>query len=136
MGTRSRLVFVSVLFATLLMLTGCSWRKQAQAQREARYQAALQSYSKTIKLGITRKELEEYLRAHTTQFGHICCIDESTAFATLVQIGEEHAPWYCEHHYVYIAFQFASTEPRQQPGIYDSDELKRLTVWHHFDACM
>lgn len=136
MAKRSRLILVSALFATLVMLTGCSWRKQAQAQRETRYQAALESYSKTIKLGITRKELQDYFRAHGTQFGQICCIDEPSAFADLVQIGKEHAPWYCEHHYVYIAFQFAAAEPREHPGTYDSDVLKRMTVWHHLDACM
>jgi hypothetical protein len=53
-----------------------------------------------------------------------------------VRIGKEHHPWYCEEHIVYVAFQFAATEPHGDARLSDSDVLKRITVWHHLQGCM
>ena len=85
---------------------------------------------------MTRKEVESFLRENGTDFGQLCCIDEKTAYADLVKIGKEKHPWYCESHDVYIAFQFAAVEPHKSWQAYDSDTLKRITVFHKLEGCL
>jgi len=43
-------------------------KRQAQAKREVAYKSALNSYSATIKPGMTRKEVEAYLRGKAVGF--------------------------------------------------------------------
>lgn len=134
-----KLVLAFAFLVAAVTPVGCSWRKQAQNKREARYQTALQPYSEMLRPGATRKDAEDYLRAEKTSFGQICCIDEPSTFADLVKIGKEHHPWYCEEHNVYIAFQFAAVTPRTGVPPYDasdSDVLKSITIWHHFEGCL
>jgi hypothetical protein len=45
-----------------------AWKKRAQLQREAGYQSTLRSYSEVLKPGMTRKEMEDYLRAKKIGF--------------------------------------------------------------------
>jgi len=85
---------------------------------------------------MTRKEVEALLRAEKIEFGQICCIDERSAYADLIQIGKEHASLFCEAHKVYIALQFAATEQHDAWKGVDSDVLRSLKVWHHLDGCM
>jgi|ERR1700674_808405 hypothetical protein len=105
-------------------------------EREAAYQAKLQSYSDVHKPGITRKNVEDYLRAKGVAFGRFCCVDDRSAFADLVKIGKEKHPWYCEKHNVYIAFQFAAVESHKAWEAYDSDALKRITIFHQLQGCL
>lgn len=128
-GTLTFLVLLATPFA-------CSWRKQARNEREARYQSALSSYLEVLKTGMTRKDVEDYLRAHQTAFGQLCCIDERSAYADLVKIGKEHHPWFCEEHNVYVAFQFAAVVPHDPVRIDDSDVLKSIRIFHHLEGCM
>ena|SRR6266403_905375 len=131
-----RLIRTLTLLVLLVTPFGCSWRKQARNEREARYQSALSSYLEVIKEGMTRKDVEDYLNAHQTAFRQLCCIDERSAFADLVKIGKEHHPWFCEEHNVYVAFQFAAVDPHSPFRAHDSDVLKRITIFHHLDGCM
>ncbi|MFZ0739524.1 MAG: hypothetical protein WBL70_05160 [Candidatus Acidiferrales bacterium] len=126
-----------VLVLVLLITTSCdAWGQSAQKKREAAYQAKLQSYSDVLKPGMTRKDVEDYLRGKVVAFGQLCCIDEKTASADLVYIGKEKHPWYCEKHNVFIAFQFAAVEPHKGWEAYDSDTLKRITVFHKWEGCL
>jgi hypothetical protein len=121
-----------VLFAA----GSCDARAQsAKEKREAAYQAKLQSYSDFLKPGMTRKNVEDYLRAKGVAFGQLCCIDERSAYADLVKIGKEKHPWYCEEHNVYIAFQFTAVEPHKSWKAYDSDTLKSITIYHKLEGC-
>ena len=110
--------------------------QSAQQKREAGYQARLQSYSDILKPEMTRKNVEDYLRTKGVAFTRLCCIDERSAYADLVKIGTEKHPWYCEAHNVYIAFQFAAADPHKVVEAYDSDTLKRITIFHHLDGCL
>ena len=131
-----RLIRTLTFLVLLATPFGCSWRKQARNEREARYQSALLSYLEVIKEGMTRKDVEDYLNAHQTAFRQLCCIDERSAFADLVKIGKEHHPWFCEEHNVYVAFQFTAMDPHSPFRADDSDVLKRITIFHHLDGCM
>jgi hypothetical protein len=126
-------------FVLLVLFTGVSCDAHAQSpkeKREAVYQAKLQSYSDVLKPGMTRKNVEDYLRGKGVAFGQLCCIDEKSAFADLLYIGEEKHPWYCGKHNVFIAFQFAAVEPHKGWEAYDSDTLKSITVFHKFEGCL
>lgn len=107
-----------------------------QQKREAAYQTKLQSYSDALKPGMTRKNVEDYLRAKGVEFGQSCCIDKGSVFSDLVKIGKEKRPWYCEEHNVYIAFQFVSVEPQKGFDAHDSGALKGITIFHKLDGCL
>lgn len=110
--------------------------QSAKEKREAAYQAKLRAYSDVLKVGMTRKEVESYLRGNNNTFGQWCCIDEPSAYADLVKIGKEKHPWYCEAGNVYVAFQFSAVEPHKAAAAYDSDILKRITIFHQLDGCL
>ena len=126
-------------FALLVLFTSGNRdvrAQSAQQKREAAYQAKLQSYTDVLKPGMTRKNVEDYLRGKGVAYGQLCCIDEKSAYADLVYIGKEKHPWYCEKHSVYIAFQFAAVEPHKGWEAYDSDSLNSITVFHKLDGCI
>src|SRR6266849_9296601 len=126
-----------VVFLVVLAIGSCSaWGQSKQQKRQAAYQSKLQSYAEALKPGMTRKNLEDYLREKGVAFGQLCCIDEPSAYADLVKIGKERHPWYCEEHNVYIAFQFAAVEPRNGWEAIDSDILKRITIFHKLEGCL
>ena len=128
----------AVIFVALSCTTvGCALRKRAQEKREITYQLALRSYSEVLKPGMTRREVEDYLRAKNIEFSQMGWVeDERTAYADLTKIGKEHAPWYCEHHNVYVAFQFAAVEAHKPAEARDSDALKKITIFHWLEGCM
>jgi hypothetical protein len=121
------------LFATMPKTPGQS----AKEKREAAYQAALKSYSEILKPGMTRKNVEDYLKAKGVKYVRMRCIDEQTAWVDIVSIGKEKHPWYCSAHNVYIAFQFAD-EPHEgvRPSDRDTDKLKSITVHHSLEGCL
>ena len=49
-------------------------KKRAQQEREVAYQTALRSYSEALKPGMTRKEVEDYLRVRNMLFSQMCCV--------------------------------------------------------------
>ena len=72
-------------------------KKQTRKRREAGYQSTLYSYWQVLKPGMTRKEVEDHLRAKKLEFRQMCCVDSkefrTIRWADLVRIGEEDAPW-------------------------------------------
>ena len=125
-----------VLLVLLASGSGDARGQSKQQKREAAYQAKLQSYSDVLKPGMTRKNVEDYLRGKGVEFGKLCCVDKESVFSDLVKIGKEKHPWYCEEHNVYIAFQFAAVEPHKGWEAYGSDTLKSITVYHKLEGCL
>ena len=87
MGNTRFLVRALLLVALSATAAGCAWRKQAQIRREVAYQAALCPYSDALKPGMTRKEVEDYLHSNNAQFQRMCCVDERSALADLINSG-------------------------------------------------
>lgn len=60
---RSKLPLIVVVALVILaaVATRYAWERRAQQKREAAYQS-LHSYSQVLRLGMTRKELEDHLR--------------------------------------------------------------------------
>ena len=114
-------------------------QEAARKRREIGYADALKSYSQALQPGMTRKDVENYLRSKNTKFTWIF-----TAFgarrvsqtADIVKIGEEAAPWFCSEAHVYVAFEYKFTRiediDRQDP----SDILERIELFQPYTGCL
>jgi hypothetical protein len=138
------LLLLLVLGIAGLCVLGMRYRskRQAQRKREAVYQAILHLYTQVLKPGMTRKEVEDYLRARNVKFRQMCCVDikessRRSSWDDLVKIGEEDVPWVCSENNVYVAFQFTD-HGEQEPGWQsdDLDTLKALTIYHQLEGCL
>jgi len=109
---------------------------ELQKKREAAYQSALQAYAQELKPGMNRKDVENYLRAKGVGFRQMCCIEQWGAFADLVKIGQEKAPWFCSENYVYVAFEFTSAglKPDLHPA--DADTFKMARIFRQLGGCL
>jgi hypothetical protein len=112
---------------------GAQSRKQ---KREAGYQAVLHSYADMVKVGATRKEVEELLKSRNSSFVRLCCVEEGTTFSDLIQIGKEKHPWYCSEHAVYIAIEFVTIDRDVPTKINETDVVQKVTIWHHLEGCL
>jgi hypothetical protein len=117
-------------------------QERAQQRREVDYQSALRSYSVILTPGMTRKELEDYLRAKDVKFHQMCCVEQSKRFSAnvyddLVKIGQEDAPWFCSEKNVYVAFQFVGP-PKNGPGpaADGSDRLRAISIYRSLEGCL
>lgn len=110
---------------------------KARLQREATYQAALIAYSKDFKPGMTREEVETRLSAKAIAFQQMCCVVvERSAYASLVKIGQEAAPWYCSYENVYIAFVFKGERAHHPWNPYPNDQLARIIIYPKLEECL
>lgn len=108
--------------------------KRAQMKREAAYESILRSYTQVLKPGMTREEVEDYLRAKRVDFQQTCCF-LGKSWADLVKIGQEDHPWFCSEHDVYVAFQFAN-EQHPERLANKLDTLKAVTVYDQLGGCL
>jgi Na+-transporting NADH:ubiquinone oxidoreductase subunit NqrC len=71
---RRVILLISLLVAVDLLALGIRHGLKAQhkRKREAAYQTALLSYMKVLKPGMTRKEVQDYLRARNVDSVQIC----------------------------------------------------------------
>jgi len=114
---------------------------RAWKRREVAYQTTLQSYQQALAPGVTRKAVEDYLRARNTAFRQMCCVDQNLrkhSYDDLVKIGREDPPWFCGENNVYVAFQFSDGLGLQEKwwGADDSDMLKSVLVYHWLENCL
>jgi hypothetical protein len=142
MMQRRRVLTVGfVVFVLVAVVVGYVSAKRAAArtsQRDAFYRASLQSYSEALPLGMTRKDVEAYLRAQGKPFRQLCCMETlaKNALDDLTKIGVESHPWYCSAHDVYIGFQFVSVEPHRPWEARESDILAKVMVYHWLEGCL
>ena len=111
-------------------------KSEAREKRGVGYQSVLQAYAQSLKPGLPRKQVEKFLRAKGATYTQMCCIEERSAFADLVKVGEEDHPWFCSENYVHVAFEFAATEPHHPWELNDTDVLKRIRIFHQFGGCL
>jgi hypothetical protein len=129
---------LTVVFFAATGAAACIHSAEQARRREAAYQAKLASFSKALKSGTTRKDVEGYLRENGYEFRRMCCMNHSgkNAWDDLTQIGKEPHPWYCSEHSVHIGFEFVSDGSHQFPEAHDSDTLKGIQIYHSFDGCL
>jgi hypothetical protein len=128
------LIITIILSALVLSHT----RAEAKREREVGYHAALQAYSNDLNPGLTRWEVENYLRARNTSFKDMCCVAEESYYADLVKIGEESAPWCCSEEYVYVALEFSAVEEHDSASFLakGSEVLKRVEIFQPDSGCL
>ena len=139
------LVVAALLLAMLAVAAGLQHELEARAQRkrQAGYELALRSYQQVLKPGMTRKEVEGYIRARNAQLQQTCCVDPKetgvrSSWDDLVKIGEEKPPWYCSANNIYIAFQFVDHERRHDYEMRDddSDTLRAVSLYQTSEGCL
>lgn len=111
-------------------------RLEARRKRELDYQAAVRAYTQQFRPGLRRGELDSYFRASHIKFGAICCLEERSAPAGLVLIGQEDHPWYCSENDIYVAFEFVAEEPHKAWEPFASDTLTRIHLFPHLGGCL
>ena len=135
-----------ILLAVGLLAWGIHHRLQisAKRKREADYQTRLRLFAQALKPGVTRKQVEDYLRSNNVAYRQECCVvaEESAArhsWDELVKLGEEDKPWYCSANSVYLAFRFAdSRKPRAKSQFEDDDmdTLRSVTIYNQMEGCL
>jgi len=127
-----------VITITVSALVLSHTRAEAKRERELGYRAALRAYSNDLKPGLTRREVEDYLRTRNARFTNICCVGKENYYADLFKIGEERAPWYCSEGYVYVAFEFSAVEKHDLASFFakDSDVLKQVEIYQPGTGCL
>ena len=137
MRLRARWVILLLSIVTLVSVAAVprylKWR--GERRREAGYQATLSEYSRALKPGSTRKDVEQYLKAKGITFGRFCCVDERKGFATMLELGREDGPWYCSGIYVSVAFVFPPNNmPTWSPD--DADVLEGVQLFRLPGGCV
>ena len=132
------LVIVAALLIVCVLGIKSVIEKRAARKRQAEYEAVLREYSGAVKSGMPRREVESYLRLRGRSFRQMCCIGvPRNAYADIVKIGEEKAPWYCNKYNVYVAFEFETTEPHGTgPDARDSDRLETTSLFPWLEECL
>jgi hypothetical protein len=143
-SSRRTKVVVAILGAVAVALVAAAghyWRKErGKEARQLAYQAALRAYSRDLKPGLTRKEVEAYFQTRGAKFEKICCVGQQHS-ADLVKIGEEDSPWYCgDADFVYLVFEFAAVEPTAGFSVsylgQDSDVLRTIGLEQRGSDCL
>jgi len=117
-------------------------QERARQNCEGAYQSALRSYSEALRPGMTRKQVEGYLRTKNVKFRQMCCVDASHRFSTnvyddIAKIGQEDPQWFCNEKNVYVAFQFAGPERNPpEPGADASDKLRAISIYRWNEGCL
>jgi hypothetical protein len=114
--------------------------QEARQKRELGYQVALLSFRQTFAAGVSRKDVEESLRAQNIKFRQMCFVNSEPRFknvlADLTKIGEEDFPWYCGDNNAYIALQFSGGERRGvTPQSDRSDTLSAISIFGWSESC-
>jgi hypothetical protein len=131
-------IFGAIVIAALAFGLRDVLRARAQKKREVAYQLALASYAKKLTLGMPRKDVDSYLRANHVSFSQRCCFEARGVFADVVKVGEDDAPWYCSETDVYVALEFAGTEPAHSLSApaNEMDVLNRIAIERIGSGCL
>ena len=131
-------VLVVVVIASFLL----TFRGVLKARRKRRLatetQAALMRYTRNLRPGLTRREVEAYLRGHNTEFGERGGSVGRHTYATIVKVGEDDVPWYCSEWPVYVLFEFKAADSTQSAG-YDpkpDDVLDEVHLGSNGEGCL
>jgi hypothetical protein len=133
--TRSFLGIVELIIAIASIIV---IRNDVKAKRREGRQAELTKLSEVLKPGITRKQVEDYLRTQNLTFRQICRNQNQEVFATEVLVAQEEPLWFCSGWGVYVDFEFTALEPDRysiRPPS-DGDVLSDMHLVRKGDGCL
>jgi hypothetical protein len=116
---RGRLALVLVV-VSLGPLAGCVARRAT---------AAVLSYSQNIKPGMTRKVVEDYLRANKVQFGQMYCVGgggPKHSLDDVIPIGTTHFPVPCGDTDYLVVFVFDDQTQHPPARFMQADDMDTL----------
>jgi len=130
---RWQLTLVALVITLSALAVWSGVRETAKAKREIGYEATLRAYTDALHPGLTRKDVENYLRSKGTKFTGISTNfgGRQSQYAGLVELGEEETPlwmWYCGKQYIDVAFVF---ESRHEQSDY---LLEKIELFRHEDC--
>jgi hypothetical protein len=131
------IVALIITVASIVLIRNAVKAKRGE-ERHAQHQAALTKFTQALKPGITRKQVEDYLRTQNLKFGRICCNQHQDVYATEVRVGQEDSPWFCSGWGVYVDFEFTTIEPDRYPlrPPADGDILSNLHLVSKGESCL
>jgi hypothetical protein len=133
----SFIVLLVIITATAVSLVVHHREVRLKRERAATYRQALRSYTDVLARGATRSQVEDNLRLRGVQYGRESGFDSTKAYADLVKIGTEPAPWYCNKNNIYLKFAFDAADPGlggiSQSG---SDVLRAIEVMPWLQDCL
>lgn len=136
---KRKLTWIAVALLILLSaITARSvYRSRKAAANRVVIEGALHRFSQEVRLGTTRGEVKNLLRAQGAAFIESCCTKPNGPFAILVQVGKQDPPWYCSEWPDYVAFEFATTNARRPPTeILESDTLRLVHLTSGGEGCL
>jgi hypothetical protein len=116
--------------------------KRAQQTREVAYQSAVRSYSEVLRPGMSRKEVEDYLRAKNVRFRLMCCVDikESSkdVYDELTKVGQKILlGLVVRRTSTLLSNSLAPSENEARWDLAnDSDKLKAVTLYRWLEGCL
>ena len=119
-----------VLIASFILYHAFSYVrfKRLVRQHQASYRATLAAYSSALKAGMTREQVEDYLRSQGTAYGRTCC--EAGVFSDITRIGREESTFLCREWNIYIRFQFnGETASPEVAG--PADTLRKIDLFQN-----
>jgi hypothetical protein len=130
--------------AFILLLAGGGYlvhrakEKREAAEWQAHYEKTLAAYSKGLRLGASRAEVEKYLNARKVEFTWIYAVEQpSNSYDYIVLLRREPSQyWYCGYLDTNIAFEFDASHPDKAPSYMPGDRLKKIRLWQKLEDCL
>jgi hypothetical protein len=126
-----------IFFVIVVISARVEDARAAEAARtmEPRYRHVVAEYSRDIKPGMMRKEVEALVRSHggLPELSSWFSPPGVHAIPEEVHIGDDPHPWYCSAVPVFLVFEFEASHSDPMPG---SDLLKRIKLDSRGDACL
>ncbi len=110
-----------------------------QSRRDARFQAIVDDYTKSVPAGARRDQVESYLQTKGLAFARSTCNFPNAGWCDIVAVGNDvQRPWTCMPAKVYVRFDFLHDErlrlPADAPDA--SDPLIDVAVEKRLESCM
>ena len=102
-------VFILVAVLVLVFLGIILFRTRSRSterKREAEYQAVVATYSRDLRPGATREDVEEYIRRRGAQPERDQQPLPPITNDIVVRLGEDPSPWYCSRQVAYLLLKF------------------------------
>jgi tRNA(Ile)-lysidine synthase TilS/MesJ len=101
--------------------------KQKEQQRQSSYRARVDVYRSVLKPGITRQQVEAYLRQTGAPYQRSWC--EAGVFSDRTRIGHEAPGWVCRNWDVFVELKFSGGDGNET--VAPEDTLKQIDLFQN-----